>query len=133
SGGIPTNSNSKTPSTDSNLGPRCEGAGRTKDLHTLGPRVETRNETRNPPCGGGGEGWEEFCDFEPCLKTNFGTSVNDVPNLSTLMGGKKDRSWDKWHSLAQGWRTFMYQRAIFSKKMFNEVIDVPSNSTVNAS
>ncbi|GBM49780.1 hypothetical protein AVEN_60510-1 [Araneus ventricosus] len=51
--GIPKNSESKTPSADSNLGPRCEGSGRTKDLPTLGPQVEARNETRNPPCGGG--------------------------------------------------------------------------------
>ncbi|GBN75021.1 hypothetical protein AVEN_99039-1 [Araneus ventricosus] len=44
----------KTPCADSNLGPRCEGIGKTKDLPTLGPRIETKNETRNPPCGGGG-------------------------------------------------------------------------------
>ncbi|GBM43111.1 hypothetical protein AVEN_222167-1 [Araneus ventricosus] len=50
SGGIPTNSKSKISSADSNLGPRCEGSGKTKDLHTLGPRFEVRNETRNPPC-----------------------------------------------------------------------------------
>ncbi|GBM81721.1 hypothetical protein AVEN_273236-1 [Araneus ventricosus] len=52
-GGIPNNSKSKTPSADSNLGPRCEGNGKTKDLPTLGSRVEAINETRNPPCGGG--------------------------------------------------------------------------------
>ncbi|GBL70834.1 hypothetical protein AVEN_208060-1 [Araneus ventricosus] len=34
-------------------------------------------------------GWEEFCDFEPCFKTNFGTSVNALPNFSSKMGGKK--------------------------------------------
>ncbi|GBN12058.1 hypothetical protein AVEN_190412-1 [Araneus ventricosus] len=54
SDGIPKNSKSKTPSADSNLGPRCEGSGKTKDLPTLGLRVEARNETRNPPCRGGG-------------------------------------------------------------------------------
>ncbi|GBO16586.1 hypothetical protein AVEN_107670-1 [Araneus ventricosus] len=43
-----------TPSANSNLGPRCEGRGTTKDLPRLGHRVEARNETRNPPCGGGG-------------------------------------------------------------------------------
>ncbi|GBN29128.1 hypothetical protein AVEN_55449-1 [Araneus ventricosus] len=48
SGGIPTNSKSKTSSTDSNLGPRCESSGKEKDLPTLGPRVEARNEIRNP-------------------------------------------------------------------------------------
>ncbi|GBM93089.1 hypothetical protein AVEN_204587-1 [Araneus ventricosus] len=48
------NSQSKTPSADSNLGPRCEGSGKTKDLPTLRPRDEARNETQNPPFGGGG-------------------------------------------------------------------------------
>ncbi|GBO25482.1 hypothetical protein AVEN_147032-1 [Araneus ventricosus] len=84
SGRIPANSKSKTSSADSNLGPRCEGSGKTKVLPSLGPRVEARNETRNPPRLGKEEcGWEEFCDFEPCLKTNFGTSVNVLPNFST--------------------------------------------------
>ncbi|GBN07167.1 hypothetical protein AVEN_196694-1 [Araneus ventricosus] len=81
SGGIQNNSKSKTPYSDSNLGSRCEGSGETKVLPTLGPRVEARNESRNPSCG------EEFCDFEPCLKTNSGTSVNDLPNFSTKMSG----------------------------------------------
>ncbi|GBN99300.1 hypothetical protein AVEN_104028-1 [Araneus ventricosus] len=36
------------------FGPRCEASGRTMDLPTLAPRVEARNETRNPPCRGGG-------------------------------------------------------------------------------
>ncbi|GBO00050.1 hypothetical protein AVEN_105397-1 [Araneus ventricosus] len=31
--------------------------------------------------------WEEFCDFGPCLKTNFGTTVNALSNFSTKMGG----------------------------------------------
>ncbi|GBN81045.1 hypothetical protein AVEN_211754-1 [Araneus ventricosus] len=31
--------------------------------------------------------WEEFCYFEPYLKTNFGPSVNDLPNFSTKMIG----------------------------------------------
>ncbi|GBM83983.1 hypothetical protein AVEN_264227-1 [Araneus ventricosus] len=51
SGGIPKNSKSKTPCADSNFGPRCEGSGKTKDMPTLGPRVEARNETRNPVWG----------------------------------------------------------------------------------
>ncbi|GBN21263.1 hypothetical protein AVEN_33653-1 [Araneus ventricosus] len=34
-------------------------------------------------------GWEEFCDFEPCLETNFGTSANALPNFSTKMSGIK--------------------------------------------
>ncbi|GBL72784.1 hypothetical protein AVEN_127999-1 [Araneus ventricosus] len=33
------------------------------------------------------KGWGKLCDFEPCLKTNFGTSVNALPNFSTKMGG----------------------------------------------
>ncbi|GBN64040.1 hypothetical protein AVEN_158701-1, partial [Araneus ventricosus] len=37
-----------------NLRPRFEGSGTSKDLSTLGPRVEGRNETRNLPCGGRG-------------------------------------------------------------------------------
>ncbi|GBN11893.1 hypothetical protein AVEN_22227-1 [Araneus ventricosus] len=49
SGGIPKNSKSKAPSADSNLVPPCEGSGKTKDLPTLGLRVEARNEARNPP------------------------------------------------------------------------------------
>ncbi|GBL91985.1 hypothetical protein AVEN_116332-1 [Araneus ventricosus] len=48
------NSKSKTPPAYSNWGPRCEGSGRTKDLPTLEPRVEARNEIQNPPFGGGG-------------------------------------------------------------------------------
>ncbi|GBN72172.1 hypothetical protein AVEN_55888-1 [Araneus ventricosus] len=32
-------------------------------------------------------GWKEFYDFESCLKTNFGTSVNVLPNFSTKKGG----------------------------------------------
>ncbi|GBM89846.1 hypothetical protein AVEN_107949-1 [Araneus ventricosus] len=75
---------SQTPSTDSNLGPRCEASGKTIVLLRLEPRVEARNETRNLPCE-----WQEFCDFEPCLKTNFGISVNALPNFSTKMGGRK--------------------------------------------
>ncbi|GBM14966.1 hypothetical protein AVEN_116608-1 [Araneus ventricosus] len=94
------NSKSKTPSADSNLGPRCEGSGRTKDLPTLGPRVEARNEIRNPLCGGEQCGWEDFCNFKPCLKTSFRTSVNDMPTFSTKMNGIQTSSWDKWHSLA---------------------------------
>ncbi|GBN53252.1 hypothetical protein AVEN_16523-1 [Araneus ventricosus] len=88
-GGIQKNLKSKIQSTDFNLGPRLEGGGKRKDLPTLASRVEARNETRNPPRGGRGAGWQEICDFEPCLKTNFGTSVNALPNFSTKMGGKK--------------------------------------------
>ncbi|GBM53580.1 hypothetical protein AVEN_205702-1, partial [Araneus ventricosus] len=34
-------------------------------------------------------GYVEFCDLEPCLKTNFGKSVNALPYFSTKMGGTK--------------------------------------------
>ncbi|GBM86856.1 hypothetical protein AVEN_223905-1 [Araneus ventricosus] len=51
-GAIQKNLKSKTQSADSNLRPRCEGSGKTKDLPTLVPRVEIRNETRNHPRGG---------------------------------------------------------------------------------
>ncbi|GBL86437.1 hypothetical protein AVEN_164595-1 [Araneus ventricosus] len=53
-GGIQKNLKSKSQSTDSNLRPRCEGSGKTKDLPTLAPRVEARNETRNLPREGRG-------------------------------------------------------------------------------
>ncbi|GBO37370.1 hypothetical protein AVEN_31471-1 [Araneus ventricosus] len=53
-GGIQKNLKSKTQSAYSNLRPQCEGSGKTKDLPTLSPRVEARNETRNPPRGGRG-------------------------------------------------------------------------------
>ncbi|GBL85194.1 hypothetical protein AVEN_222686-1 [Araneus ventricosus] len=53
-GGIQKNLKSKTLSADSSLRPRCEGSGKTKDLPTLGLRVEARNKTRNLPHGGRG-------------------------------------------------------------------------------
>ncbi|GBM38253.1 hypothetical protein AVEN_47346-1 [Araneus ventricosus] len=71
-------------------GPRCEASGKTIVLPRLGPHVEGRNGTRNPPCGGRGESGEKNCATEPSLKTNFGTSVNALPNFSTKMGGKKN-------------------------------------------
>ncbi|GBO34303.1 hypothetical protein AVEN_91588-1 [Araneus ventricosus] len=65
----------------------------------LASRLEMKLEIL--PCGGGGEkGWEEFCDFEPCLKTNFGTSVNDFPNFSTKMSEIQSSFWDKCLSLS---------------------------------
>ncbi|GBN50066.1 hypothetical protein AVEN_103519-1 [Araneus ventricosus] len=54
SGGFQKNLKSETQSADSCLRPRCEGSGKTKDLPTLAPRVEARNETRNPPSRGRG-------------------------------------------------------------------------------
>ncbi|GBM24541.1 hypothetical protein AVEN_217121-1 [Araneus ventricosus] len=53
-GGIQKNLKSKTQSAYSNLRPRCEGSGKTKDPPTLPPRVEARNETQNLPLGGRG-------------------------------------------------------------------------------
>ncbi|GBL81041.1 hypothetical protein AVEN_83119-1 [Araneus ventricosus] len=51
-GGIQKILKSKTQSAYSNFIPLCEGSGKKKDLPTLAPRVEVRNETRNPPRGG---------------------------------------------------------------------------------
>ncbi|GBN39493.1 hypothetical protein AVEN_152227-1, partial [Araneus ventricosus] len=47
----------------------------------------------NPPCGGVG-GWVGVSlDFKSsrtrCLKTNFGTSVNDLPKIL---------DWDEWNA-----------------------------------
>ncbi|GBM49726.1 hypothetical protein AVEN_206223-1 [Araneus ventricosus] len=67
-GAIQKNLKSKAQSADPNLRPRCEGSGKTKDLPTLTPRVEASNETRNPRVGEKEFGWQEFSDFEPCLK-----------------------------------------------------------------
>ncbi|GBN18409.1 Neuropeptide-like 1 [Araneus ventricosus] len=60
SGGIQKNSKSKTSSADSNLGPRCEASGTSKDLPTLKPIFEGRNETSNLPCEGRKRGWVIF-------------------------------------------------------------------------
>ncbi|GBN72205.1 hypothetical protein AVEN_117733-1 [Araneus ventricosus] len=80
--GIQTNSKSNTSCADSNLAPRLEGRGTSKDLPTLRPRVEGRNESFSITRIGE-EGEVEFCDCEPCLKTDLGASVNDVPHFST--------------------------------------------------
>ncbi|GBO20988.1 hypothetical protein AVEN_189244-1 [Araneus ventricosus] len=47
--GIQTNSKSNISCADSNLGTRCEGSGKSKDLPTLRSHVEGRNGTRNLP------------------------------------------------------------------------------------
>ncbi|GBM87651.1 hypothetical protein AVEN_214152-1 [Araneus ventricosus] len=86
-GGIQKILNSKTQFADCNLRPRLKSSGTSKDLPTLGPRVEMRLEISR--VGKEEDGWVDFCDFEPCLRTNFGTSVNDLPYFSTIMGGKK--------------------------------------------
>ncbi|GBM57059.1 hypothetical protein AVEN_157025-1 [Araneus ventricosus] len=52
----------------------------------LASRLEIKLEF--PRVGEEEHGWEEFCDFEPCHKTNFGTSVIALPNFSIKMGGK---------------------------------------------
>ncbi|GBN90558.1 hypothetical protein AVEN_272269-1 [Araneus ventricosus] len=40
-------------------------------------------------------GWKSVWDFEPSqimvVKANIGASVNDLPNLSTRMGGEKNK------------------------------------------
>ncbi|GBM56208.1 hypothetical protein AVEN_47272-1 [Araneus ventricosus] len=43
----------------------------------LASRLEIKLEI--PRVGEEELGWEEFCDFEPYLKANFGTSGNDSP------------------------------------------------------
>ncbi|GBO05623.1 hypothetical protein AVEN_38236-1 [Araneus ventricosus] len=58
--GIQKNLKSKTQSADSNLRPRCEGSGETKDLPALAPRVEAKNKTENPRVGGRGVLWQEL-------------------------------------------------------------------------
>ncbi|GBL85539.1 hypothetical protein AVEN_34694-1 [Araneus ventricosus] len=35
------------------------------------------------------EEWVEFCVFEPCLRTNFETSANDLHHFLIRMDGKK--------------------------------------------
>ncbi|GBN23723.1 hypothetical protein AVEN_118438-1 [Araneus ventricosus] len=51
----------------------------------LASRLEMKLEI--PRLGEEDSGWEKFCDFEPRFKTNFGTSVNALPNFSTKIGG----------------------------------------------
>ncbi|GBL75213.1 hypothetical protein AVEN_156683-1 [Araneus ventricosus] len=51
SGGIQKNLKSKTHSANFNLRLRCESSGKTKNMPTLAPRVDARNETRKPPLG----------------------------------------------------------------------------------
>ncbi|GBL78658.1 hypothetical protein AVEN_65231-1 [Araneus ventricosus] len=53
-GGIQKSLKSKTQSADSKMRPRCEGSDKTKDLPTVTPRVEARNENRNPSREGRG-------------------------------------------------------------------------------
>ncbi|GBN08510.1 hypothetical protein AVEN_111938-1 [Araneus ventricosus] len=76
SGGITKNSKSKTPSANSNFDLDARVARKQRIcLHwDLALRLEMKLEI-------------PLCDFEPCLKTNFGTSVNDLPNFSTKMSG----------------------------------------------
>ncbi|GBM15873.1 hypothetical protein AVEN_260144-1 [Araneus ventricosus] len=74
--GIPTNSKFNTSCTDSNLGPRCEGSGTSKDLPRLGPRDEARkSEIRRM----GEEKWGNQRE----VVAHFGASVNDMPHFST--------------------------------------------------
>ncbi|GBN44444.1 hypothetical protein AVEN_203315-1 [Araneus ventricosus] len=70
-GGIQKNLKSKTQSADSNLRPRSEGGAKQGTcLHWhLASRLEMKLEI--PRVGEEESGWQEFCDFELCLKTNF--------------------------------------------------------------
>ncbi|GBN02442.1 hypothetical protein AVEN_177639-1 [Araneus ventricosus] len=52
----------------------------------LALRLEMKLEI--PRVGEEERGWEEICYFERCLKTNFETSVNALPNFLNKMGGK---------------------------------------------
>ncbi|GBN80060.1 hypothetical protein AVEN_112073-1 [Araneus ventricosus] len=61
----------------------------------LASRLEMKLEIPRVECG-----WEEFCELEPCLKTNFGTSMNALPNFSTKMSGIQTSCLDKWLSLS---------------------------------
>ncbi|GBM59633.1 hypothetical protein AVEN_60375-1 [Araneus ventricosus] len=54
--GIQTNSKSSTSCDDSNLEPRLESSDTLKDLPTLRPHTEGRNEARNLPLRGRGGG-----------------------------------------------------------------------------
>ncbi|GBM33427.1 hypothetical protein AVEN_55762-1 [Araneus ventricosus] len=105
--------NPKLKSADSNLGPRCGGSGKTKDLAS---RLEMKLET--PRMGEEKFGWEEFCDFEPCLKTNFGASVNVLPNFSTKMSGIQTSCWNQWLSLSC---ECPYEKAGFSSNRLAKV------------
>ncbi|GBN30164.1 hypothetical protein AVEN_213965-1 [Araneus ventricosus] len=51
--GIQTNSKSNTSCVDTNLWPRCEGSGTSKDLSRLGPRDEARKSKIRRVWGGG--------------------------------------------------------------------------------
>ncbi|GBO07240.1 hypothetical protein AVEN_141565-1 [Araneus ventricosus] len=92
-GGIQKNLKSKTQSADSNLRPRYARVAATQRicLHWhLASRLEMKFEI--PREWEVESGWQEIYDFEACLKTNFGTSVDALPNFSTKVGGKKTRS-----------------------------------------
>nr|GBL91366.1 hypothetical protein AVEN_223921-1 [Araneus ventricosus]GBL91425.1 hypothetical protein AVEN_107315-1 [Araneus ventricosus] len=88
--GIQKNLKSNTQSAYSNFRPRC-GSGKAKIcLHFhLASSLEMKLEI--PRVEEEESGWQEFWDFEPCLKPNFGTSVNALPNFSSKMD-KKNRS-----------------------------------------
>ncbi|GBM59279.1 hypothetical protein AVEN_66220-1 [Araneus ventricosus] len=60
----------------------------------LASRLEMKLEI--PSVGKRSQVWGELSDFEPCFKTNFGTSVNDLPNFSTKMSGIQTNCWDKY-------------------------------------
>ncbi|GBN90694.1 hypothetical protein AVEN_136421-1, partial [Araneus ventricosus] len=78
-------------------GPKGRIVGQERSLFPwVMPLVEARNETQNPLRGDfefmrevwvvyeKEYGWQKFGDFEPCLKANFGTSVNALPNFRLI-------------------------------------------------
>ncbi|GBN20281.1 hypothetical protein AVEN_254342-1 [Araneus ventricosus] len=64
-GGIQKNLKSNTQSADSNLIPRYEGSGKTKDLPTLANGDEGRNEIQIHPCGGRGLWYQRLKADQP--------------------------------------------------------------------
>ncbi|GBN94262.1 hypothetical protein AVEN_39746-1 [Araneus ventricosus] len=91
-GGIRKNVKSTTQSADSNLRPRCEGSAKQRIcLHWhLASRLEMKLEIAR--VGEEESGWQECHDFELCLKTNFGKSVNALTNFSIKIGEGKNLS-----------------------------------------
>ncbi|GBM61643.1 hypothetical protein AVEN_64405-1 [Araneus ventricosus] len=80
--GIQTNSKSKTSCSDSNLKPRCEASGTSKDLTKLRRRLENRKSAES------GGGWRNREDGRVAVAQS-GAYVNDVHNFSIKIGGKK--------------------------------------------
>ncbi|GBM85304.1 hypothetical protein AVEN_231122-1 [Araneus ventricosus] len=81
SGGIPTNSKSKTSCADSNLRSRCEASGTSKGLPRLRPRDEARKSEIRRVGGGIGD--------RRAMVAHLGAYVNNGRHFSIKMGGEK--------------------------------------------